>query len=109
MNVHANDGFSRSDPAGEAYNLASGNLSDTVNLAQTPKAFEVWNGTSSAVVVKVTPVGVTDADPSPVTFTIPPLSLRLVPLGVRRIWSTGSTGLAAGLAAGTVEVVCYTR
>lgn len=35
----------------------------------------------------------------------PASMVSLEPFGARRIWSTGSTGLVAGLTAGTVEVV----
>lgn len=100
----------RSDPSILARNLVAVDLTDTGDLAVSAKAFEVWNGTAADVKLKITSIGTDPAEEAaPFLVTVPAGSLRVVPTSARRIWSTGSTGLAAGLAAGTVEVLLHLR
>ena len=100
----------RSDPSIWARNLAAGDLTDTGDLSISAKAFEVWNGSGADVKLKVTSIGTDPAEEAvPFVVTVPAGTLRIVPTSARRFWSTGSIGLAAGLAAGTVEVLLHLR
>lgn len=106
---HANGAGGVLSPARDAVKLTSAMLSDTTDLATYAKALRVWNGTTANVTLLVTPLtGVSDLAADAVPITIPAGAATLEPISVRRIWSTGSTNLAAGLAAGTVEVLLLT-
>jgi hypothetical protein len=82
-------------------------LSDTADLAVYAKALRVWNGSSAPITLMATPLAAV-SDATGVPITVPSGASSYEPLSVRRIWSTGSTGLAAALAAGTVEVLILT-
>ena len=97
------------DPATRAVRLTAAMLSDTADLAAYAKALRVWNGSAGTVTLLITPLtGVSDLAADAVPITIPAGAATLEPISVRRIWSTGSTNLAAGLADGTVEVLLLT-
>jgi hypothetical protein len=98
--------ISRQTPAADAVRLTAAALSDTADLAVYAKALRVWNGSAAAVTVLVTPLhAADDTAAGAVPVTIPAGGAAWEPISVRRVWSTGSTGLAAALAAGTVEVL----
>ena len=99
----------RGTPATRAVNLTTGMISDTADLAGAAKALRIYNGSSAAITVLVTPEQQTDVTSAgAIPITVPAGIAETVPLSVRRIWSTGSTGLAAGITAGTVCVTLYT-
>ena len=99
----------KATPGRKARKLVAANLSDTVDLATEIRAFRISNQSTNWVTLLVTPADVTsDAAADAVPITVPLGGVGYEPLSIRRIWSTGSTGLAAGLAAGTVEVVLIT-
>lgn len=99
----------REAPAQAAVKLTTSMLSDTAPLATCAKALRVWNGSSAAVTLMVTPLmSSSDLAADAVPITVPAGTVCPEPIAVRRIWSTGSTGLAAALAAGTVEVLLLT-
>ena len=97
----------RQSPAIDALALTAAMISDGVDLPVYAKALRIWNGSSAAVTVMATPLTAT-SDTAVVPITVPPGCLGYEPISVRRIWSTGSTGLAAALAAGTAEVLLLT-
>lgn len=102
--------ITRHAPAADAVRLTAAMLSDTVDLAPYAKALRVCNASTAAVTLLVTPLhAVDDGASGAVPLTVPAGLSCWEPLSARRIWSTGSTGLAAGLAAGTVEVVLATE
>lgn len=69
-------------------------LSDTTDLAETPRAINVHKSGSTSIAVKVTMAG----DTSPVTLNL--VSASINPVRVSRIWSTGTD-------AGAVIVALY--
>jgi hypothetical protein len=96
----------RSAPAENAIALTAAMVADS-DLATYAKSFRVYNMSAAAIVVAVTPLHADDG--AKVSFTIGAGEKETIPLAVRRVWSTGSTGLAAGLGAGTVECQLYTE
>lgn len=105
----ASTAASRQSPAIDATKLTSAMLSDTADLAPYAKALRILNNSNAAVTVLVTPLlSATDLAADAVPITVPAGIAAWEPIGVRRVWSTGSTGLAAGLDAGTVEVLLAT-
>lgn len=98
----------RDAPAIDGYMLAPAMLSDTADLATYGKSLRIKNGTSSAIVIVVTPLRA-ESDAAKLSFTVEAGDRETLAVAVRRVWSNGSTGLAAGLAAGTVECQIYTR
>ena len=99
----------RQSPAIEAVKLTAAMVSDTTDLATYAKALRVWNGTTAAVTLMVTPLAAaSDLAAAAVPITVPAGGVGYEPLSVRRVWSTGSTGLSAALGAGTVEVLLLT-
>ncbi len=101
---------SRSSPATDVTNLTTAMVSDSTDLATYPKALRVYNGSSAAVTLLVTPeFAASDLAAAAVPITVPAGVSSWEPIGVRRIWSTGSTGLVAALTAGTVEVLLATN
>ncbi|TBW40978.1 hypothetical protein EYW49_02135 [Siculibacillus lacustris] len=100
----------RETPAVEATTLTTLALSDTVDLPVCAKALRVWNGTGGKITLLVTPIkNADDGLAGAVPLSVPAGVVGYEAIAVRRIWSTGSTGLAAGLAAGTVEVILLTE
>lgn len=100
---------SRQSPALDAVKLTAAMLSDTTDLTTYAKALRVWNGSASAVTAMATPLAATsDLAAAAVPITVPAGAAGYEAIAVRRIWATGSTGLAAALAAGTVEVLLLT-
>ncbi len=100
---------SRQSPALDAVKLTAAMLSDTTDLATYAKALRVWNGSSSTLTVLATPLAAaSDLAAAAVPITVPVGVVTYEAIGVRRIWATGSTGLAAALAAGTAEVLLLT-
>ena len=99
---------SRQSPALDAVKLTSAMLSDTVDLTTYAKALRIWNGSSGPVTVLVTPHAAGDLAASAVPVTVPAGAVGYEAISVRRVWSTGSTGLAAALVAGSVEVLLLT-
>lgn len=95
----------RSAPARRVAELTAAQLSDTADLTSYAKALRVWNGSGATVTLKVQPL----LGDQPVRITVPDGAAGYEPIGVRRVLSTGSTGLAAGLAAGTVQVLLLTE
>ena len=95
------------DPGRKARKLVAADLSDSVDLAIPARAFRVSNQSTAKVVLLVTPADEA-SDTAATPITISPSSTGWEALSIRRVWSTGSTDLAAGLAAGTVEVVLIT-
>lgn len=101
--------LSRESPAMRATKLTAAMISDTTDLAAYAKALRVYNGSSDSVTVLVTPeFSTSDLAADAVPITVPAGTAGWEPIGVRRVWSTGSTGLVAALAAGTVEVLLVT-
>lgn len=98
----------RSDPAVNAVNLTPADVSNENDLSVYPKALRVYNGSANPIVIVVTPV-FADRDDAKVSHTIAAGGTERIDMGVRRIWSDGSTGLVAGLTLGSVEVVLYTE
>jgi hypothetical protein len=94
-----------SSPATKAVLLTAAMVSDTADLPTYVKALRIYNGSAAAVTLLVTPLRSADAVP----ITVPAGVSTLEPISVRRIWSTGSTGLVSGLTAGTVEVLLFTE
>jgi hypothetical protein len=106
---YASTAASRQAPAVDAVKLTPAMLSDGADLAAYAKALRIWNGSSAAVTLLVTPVRTTsDLAAAAVPITVPAGAAGWEPISARRIWSTGSTGLATALAAGTVEVLLAT-
>jgi hypothetical protein len=98
------------DPATGAVRLTSAMVSDTTDLPTYAKAFRIWNGSGALVTLMVTPLHATDDTAAgAVPLTLPAGVVGYEAMAVRRIWSTGSTGLGAGLVAGTVEVLLLTE
>ncbi len=95
----------RESPAVKGRMLVAGDLSDSADLAVYAKSARVYNKTSSAIAIVVTPMKNADADT--MIFTIPAGERETIPLMFRRVWVTGSTGLQTGLTASTVEVQLY--
>jgi hypothetical protein len=96
----------REGAAVDAVKLTAAMLSDTADLSTYAKALRIWNGSATAVTLKVTPLRASDDTVAgAVTVTVPAGVAAWEPISIRRIWSTGSTGLAAALAAGTMEVL----
>lgn len=96
----------RQSPAVEAVKLTAAMVSDTADLATYAKAVRIWNGTATALTVMATPLAAgSDLAAAAVPITVPAGSVGYEPISVRRVWSTGSTGLSAALAAGTAEVL----
>ncbi len=95
----------RSTPATRAENLISAMVSDTADLTNAAKAMLASNNGISMVVMAFIPADQTD----PVTVPIPPGFWGVIPISARRILSTGSTGLVAGLAAGDLSIILLTR
>lgn len=107
---NALEGMKRADPSILTKNLAVAAMSDTVDLDVWPKAFEIANTTAATIAVKFTPIGeFVDTVPDPVVELVPAGSVRPFDCGARRIWSTGSTGLAAAITAGTASVLLHLR
>lgn len=99
----------RESPAVEVVRLTSAVVSDTTDLPTYAKAFRIWNGSTSAVTLMVTPLSAADdTSASAVPITVPAGVPTYEPISARRIWATGSTALVAGLGAGTVEVLLLT-
>lgn len=108
--AYANFSNSRGSPATRATLLTTGMVSDSADLATYAKALRVYNGSSAAVTLLVTPELAEDSTSAgAVPVTVPAGVSTYEALGVRRIWSTGSTGLVAALTAGTVEVLLLTQ
>lgn len=106
---HGAGSATRQSPAIEATLLTAAMVSDGVDLAPYAKALRICNAGSTAVTFKVTPLAAaSDAAAAAVPITVPAGAVGYEPISVRRIWATGSTGLAAGLAAGTLEVLLLT-
>lgn len=63
-------------------------LSDSVDLAETPRAINVHKSGSTSVAVKVTFAG----DTTPVTLNL--VSASIAPVRVSRIWLTGTDASA---------------
>ena len=106
---HGSGAATRQSPALEAQRLTSAQVSDTTDLAIYAKALRVWNGTGQPVKLMVTPLtAAADTAAAAVPITVAAGVAAYEPISVRRIWATGSTGLVAGLAAGTVEVLLLT-
>jgi hypothetical protein len=100
---------SRQSPALDAVKLTSAMLSDTTDLTTYAKALRIWNGSAAAVTVLATPLAAaSDLAAGAVPITVPAGATGYEAIAVRRVWSTGSTGLAAALTAGTVEVLLLT-
>lgn len=97
----------RQSPALDAIALTPAMISDGTDLPTYAKALRIWNGSAAAVTVMATPLTAA-SDAAVVPITVPPGCLGYEPISVRRIWSTGSIGLAAALAAGTAEVLLLT-
>ncbi|MCE1235101.1 MAG: hypothetical protein LWW93_01970 [Hyphomicrobiales bacterium] len=97
----------RQSPAVDAVKLTAAMLSDSADLATYAKALRVWNGSSAAITLAATPLAAA-SDATVVPITVPAGVASYEPISARRIWSTGSTGLAAALAAGTAEVLILT-
>lgn len=95
----------RSTPARRAEELTADLLSDTVDLTAYAKALRVWNGSGAAVTLMVQPI----LGNTPVRVTVPDGAAGYEAISARRILATGSTGLAAGLIAGTVQVLLLTE
>lgn len=96
----------RETPAIEAVMLSTLDLSDTVDLSVYAKALRVWNGTSGNITLLVTPSGINDDSAAgAVALTVPAGVVGYEPISIRRVWSTGSTGLAAAITAGTAQIV----
>ena len=92
-----------------AVKLTAAMVSDTADIATYAKALRVWNGSSAAVTLMVTPLmAASDLAAAAVPITVPAGAVMLEPIAVRRVWSTGSTGLVSALGAGTVEVLLFT-
>lgn len=99
----------RQSPAVEATALTLAMVSDTADLTTYAKALRIWNGSAAAVTLMVTPSAATsDLAAAAVPITVPSGAAGYEAVSVRRIWSTGSTGLLAGLTAATVEVLLLT-
>ena len=99
----------RQSPAIEVVALTTAMVSDTVDLTTYAKALRVWNGSSGPVTLLVTPLTATsDLAAAAVPITVPGGGAGYEAVSVRRIWSTGSTGLVAALTAATVEVLLLT-
>lgn len=93
----------RSAPSVGAYNITAAMVSDAVDLTIQPKAIDVVNDSSSTVVVVFSPLGAGGTCAARVRAG----EARRIDCAIGRIWNTGSTGLSAGLTAGTVEIVAY--
>lgn len=99
----------RQSPAVEAIALTAAMVSDTVDLSIYAKALRIWNGSSASVTLMVTPMSAaSDLAAAAVPITVPSGSVGYEAISVRRVWSTGSTGLVAGLAGASVEVLLLT-
>ena len=99
----------RQSPADEVARLTQAMLSDTTDLTTYAKALRIWNGSAANVTLLVTPLAAgSDAAAAAVPITIPAGAALYEPISLRRVWSTGSTNLAAGLASGAVEVLLLT-
>lgn len=100
----------RETPGARGTALMAAMLSDTVDLTVYPKAMRVYNASAADIILRVTlEHEPDDTSAGAVPLTVPAGVLSIEPLSVRRIWSTGSTGLAAGLVAGTVQVLLITE
>lgn len=97
-----------SSPAEAGYNLTASMVSDTADLAVYGKALRIRNGSTADIKIVMTPIHAS-ADTSTMTITIGVGEREILPIAVRRIWSTGSTGLVAGIGAGTVEANVFTE
>lgn len=98
----------KSAPAEAGYNLTAAMVADGVDLPIYGKSFRLRNASAADVKIAVTPMHAA-ADASPMILTVGAGDREVFSLAVRRIWSTGSTGLAAGLTAGTVECQIFTE
>lgn len=98
----------KSSPAEAGYNLTAAMVADDTDLPTYGKSIRIRNGTSVDVKIVVTPIRA-ESDTAVMTFTIGAGDRETLPLGLRRVWSSGSTGLVAGITAGTVEVQVYTE
>jgi hypothetical protein len=106
---HGGSPATRQSPAADVVRLTAAMLSDTADLATYARALRVWNGSASPVTLLVTPLAAaSDAAASAVPITVPAGAVTWEPISIRRLWTTGSTGLAAALTAGTVEVLLVT-
>lgn len=94
---------SRGDPARQAIQATSSTLSDTADHATTARPPMIANRTDGDIRIVSIPVG--NADTDTVGLTIPSGSIDTLPWVTRRILVTGSTGLAAGLTAGTIDLI----
>lgn len=97
-----------SSPAEAGYNLTAAMVSDSADLAVYGKALRVRNGSTADVKIVVTPIHAS-VDTATMTVTIGAGEREILPIAVRRIWSTGSTRLVAGIGADTVEVNVFTE
>lgn len=93
----------RSAPSVGAYNITAAMVSDAVDLTIPPKAIDVVNDTASTVLVVFSPLGAGDT----CTARVRAGEARRIDCAIGRIWATDSTGLSAGLTAGTVEIIGY--
>lgn len=90
-------------PARSGLNLLASDISDSVDLTHMPVAMRVRNG--SAADIKMVIVPFEEYPPNgTITITVGAGDREIIPIFARRIKSTGSTGLAAGITDGTVEV-----
>lgn len=106
---HGGSPATRQSPAVDAVRLTAAMLSDTADLAIYARALRVWNGSAAPVTLLATPLSaVSDLAPGAVPITVPAGAATWEPISIRRLWATGSTGLAAALTAGTVEVLLVT-
>lgn len=98
----------KATPAEAGYNLTAAMMADDADLPIYGKALRIRNGSTADVKIVVTPLHAA-TDTATIGFTIGAGEREILPVSVRRIWSTGSTGLAAALTAGTAEVQIFTE
>lgn len=99
----------RQSPAVDAVRLTAAMVSDSADLTGYAKALRVWNGSTAAVTLMVTPLAAaSDLAAAAVPLTVAAGTGAYEAIAVRRVWATGSTGLVAALTAGTVEVLLLT-
>ena len=95
-------------PISDGYQVTAAMVSDSADLPTYAQSLRIWNGTTGTIRLMVTLMRTeSDLAAAAVPIDCPP-GISWEPLRVRRIWSAGSTGLAAALTAGTASVVAGT-
>lgn len=95
-------------PISDGYQVTAAMVSDSADLPTYAQSLRVWNGTTGTIRIKVTLMRTEDDTAvAAVPIDCPP-GISWEAARVRRIWSTGSTGLIAALTAGTAAIVAGT-